>query len=458
MARSAAVQFWAIGLGTAVAPLDTAVNIAFPAITRAFDLTIGDIQWVVISYVLTYAALMMALGRIGDLIGHGLVFRVGLAWSIGALLLCAFAQSFVMLLLARILQGVGAALVLSCGAALTTGLYGEERRSHVLGIYTMTFAIGAALGPLLGGILVELSGWPAAFWFRVPIAAAALLLWRDQPRAPADGSHVGASATARDVASHAAREPFDLVGTGWLMLSIIAMLLALNRLRDIVALPLGLVAIVASAAFIHREARHAAPIIDLNVFRLPGFALLNVANVLINLAAFTVWLLVPFYLARATDLPLAASGAVLATAWSGAVVAFPLAGRLAGTIPAGRVAFAGAAILAVGLILIGTWDPGTPAALLVGALMVQGFGLGLFQLAYTDIVIAAISRAHRGVAGSLTVVTRTIGTVAAAALVMLLFQSLEPGLGFFAAFRLTFLIMAAVAIAVVSLMATRSRA
>ena len=76
------MRVWAIGLGTVLAPLDTSVNIAFPAISHSLDLTIGDVQWLVISYVLTYAALMLALGRAGDLIGHAVVFRAGLAWSI----------------------------------------------------------------------------------------------------------------------------------------------------------------------------------------------------------------------------------------------------------------------------------------------------------------------------------------------------------------------------------------
>src|SRR5579871_318112 len=162
-----------VGLGTAATQLDTSVNIAFPAITHGFDLSIGDIQWVVICYVLTYASLLMALGRIGDTVGHALVFRIGLAWSTVALLLVGCSPSFGTMLFFRCLQGVGAALVLSCGAALVISLYGEERRSRALGIYTMMLSLGLMLGPLLGGALTAAWDWPAVFWFRVPIAAAA---------------------------------------------------------------------------------------------------------------------------------------------------------------------------------------------------------------------------------------------------------------------------------------------
>src|SRR5215470_20437930 len=120
-----------IGLGTTATQLDTSVNIAFPAITRGFDLSIGDIQWVVICYVLTYASLLLALGRIGDTVGHALVFRIGLIWSTVALLLVGWSPSFGAMLFFRCLQGIGAALVLSCGAALLTYLYGEERQYPV---------------------------------------------------------------------------------------------------------------------------------------------------------------------------------------------------------------------------------------------------------------------------------------------------------------------------------------
>ena len=172
-----------IGLGTATAQLDTSVNIAFPAITRGFELSIGDIQWVVICYVLTYASLLLALGRIGDTIGHAVVYRAGLICSAVALLLVSCAPSYGAMLVFRCLQGIGAALVMSCGVALVTLLYGEERRSRALGIYTMMMALGWMLGPLLGGALTAIWDWPAVFWFRVPIAIAALLLLRGLPAA-----------------------------------------------------------------------------------------------------------------------------------------------------------------------------------------------------------------------------------------------------------------------------------
>src|ERR1700759_1759584 len=174
-------QVTMIGLGTAAAQLDTSVNIAFPAITSGFALSITDIQWVVICYVLTYASLLLAMGRISDTVGHVFVFRIGLIWSAVALLLVGWSPGFGAMLLFRCLQGIGAALVLSCGVALVTSLYGEDKRSHALGIYTMVLSVGWMLGPLLGGFLTAAWDWPAVFWFRVPIAIAPLLLLWGMP-------------------------------------------------------------------------------------------------------------------------------------------------------------------------------------------------------------------------------------------------------------------------------------
>jgi MFS family permease len=441
MAGSATRHIVAIGLGTAVAPLDSAVNIAFPAITQGLGLTIGDIQWVVISYVLTYASLMLVFGRLGDRLGHAAIFRIGLIWSAAALVLCSLAPSFTGLLLCRILQGVGTALVLSCGAALTTGLYAEDRRSRVLGVYVMMMAVGATLGPWLGGALVEAWGWPAVFWFRAPIALAALLLLRGLPTSP-----------VRPAAGR-----FDIAGAALLTSALVALLLALNHLGEPIALPLGVAALGLFAGFVRQEARSAAPMLDLAVFRRPGFVRLNVANVLTNLAGFAVWLLVPYFLVRATGFGLAANGAVLAAASAGTIIASPIGGRLIGRISAELLALAGALLAGIGLLLIGSWDRDVSALALIGALTVQGIGLGLFQIAYTDIVTAAMPRRDRGVAGSLALMTRTLGTVGAATLVLLLFQSLEPAAGFVVAFQRTFQLAAALPFAMAALLALPRR-
>src|SRR3984957_5368844 len=122
-----------VGLGTLVVPLDSAVNIGFPAIVRRFELPIPMIQWVVISYVLTQTCLLLTFGRIGDMLGYRRVFLVGTGWSTLAFIACAAAPSYPVLLAGRVAQGVGAGLILSCGPALATSLFPESLRARALG-------------------------------------------------------------------------------------------------------------------------------------------------------------------------------------------------------------------------------------------------------------------------------------------------------------------------------------
>ena len=431
-----------IGLGTATTQLDTSVNIAFPAITKGFDISISDIQWVVICYVLTYASLLLTLGRIGDTVGHAIIFRIGLIWSTAALLLVSYSPSFGAMLFFRFLQGVGAALVLSCSAALVVSLYGEERRSRALGIYTMMLSVGLMLGPLLGGALTAAWSWPAVFWFRVPLAVGALLMLRGMP-----------ASSQREAADR-----FDILGGVSLVLGLVTMLLALNRLRELSAIWFGILSAVAFAAFISRESRAARPIIALEILRQPGFALLNLVSVLANLAAFSVWLLVPYFLARVPDYTLTESGIILATAAAGAVLAAPIGGRIAGQhLSIERLAIAGAATIGCGLLLLGAWTEQTPMILRIVGLAVQGVGLGLFQLAYSDIIIAALPLKDRGVAGSLVLLTRTLGTVAAASVVLVTFELLNIQYGFLAGFQKTFQLVALLAFFAAGLLAVSRR-
>jgi MFS family permease len=425
-----------VGLGISVVPLDTAVNIAFPDITGSFGLPLPMIQWVVICYVLTHAGLMLAFGRVGDIWSHGLVFRAGLAWSVAAFLLCAAAPSFGWLLFFRFLQGISAGLIISCAPAMVTSLYPEIRRSHALGIFTLMFALGSAAGPLIGGTLVARWGWPAVFWFRAPIALVALLLLRGLP---ASGN------TGRG-------QRFDIAGALLLAFGIAAMLLAINALprlgqADYLALVLFPAAAASLVAFVRWEGGFAQPIVQIALFRSRAFAAVNLASALMYLVTFSVLLFAPYFLVLYTALPLPLAGALLATGFVAMAATSPFAGWLIGHVAAERVAPLGAITTGLGLFLIGNWHPDTAPGVMVVALILHGLGMGLFQVAYMDMVMAASPLAHRGVAGSLSMLTRTIGVVTGAAVLTLAFQAFDSAAlaqgaddrqAFLSAFRIMF--------------------
>jgi MFS family permease len=313
------------------------------------------------------------------------------------------ATEFAALLGGRVLQGVGAALTWSCAPALATSLYPESERTRVLGFYSAAIAIGSALGPLAGGLLVERFGWPVVFWARLPLVGLAMsLAWL----IPVDSPRGGGRAIDWTGA---------LLLVGWLT----AFLLAAAR-PDIphgqeIAIGLVIAGCVMFALFLVHETRHPEPIIRPQLFRDLAFLVLNVASILVNLAGFAVMLLVPYHLATTAGLGAGLGGLVLASNASGVVVGSWLAGRLTERFGTVGIALAGGALSVAGLGLVGLWGLATPSTTMAATLVLQGVGLGLFQVAYADRVLATLPQADRGVAGSLTLVTRTIGIVGAAA-------------------------------------------
>jgi MFS family permease len=405
-----------VGLGASLAPLDLAVNVAFPAITAAFDLETQAIRWVIAAYVLTYASLMLAFGKLGDIVGYRRVFRAGLVVAAVAFVLCAVAPGYGWLLAARAAQGVGAALLLSCAPALVTSLYDESRRTWALGAYASLGAAAGMIAPLAGGASIAALGWSGVFWFRAPLAVVTIALLPLVPAMP-----------LAQRPGHQTR--FDLPGSALLAAGLAMLLIAPTFVQSSgsawPALSSALAGALLLGAFAHRQGRSENPFLPGAVMRDPGFALLNLSSAAVHLTAFAIPLLVPYYLARISGHgPLQIGG--LLTPWPvgmmvGSILAAPVA-RALGRRPTVLI---GGALLAIGQFAIGSWPAGP--AVMLSALFVHGAGIGLFQVAYTDIVIAALPQHDRGVAGSLTILTRTIGILVGAAALTAALQSIEAG-------------------------------
>jgi EmrB/QacA subfamily drug resistance transporter len=405
-----------VSLGVSTGPLDTAVNIAFPAITAAFGIAVTTIQWVVICYVLTYASLLLGCGRLGDVVGHKRVFLFGLGWCAVSLYLCGLAPTFGWFLFFRGLQGVGTALVFSCAPALVTLAFPEAQRSQVLGVYTMFSAVASALGPLVGGQLVALWGWSAVYYFRVPVVLLSAILTVLLVRQPA---------------TIAPGQRFDGLGAATLTAAIAGLLLMLNQGNHFGWLSLPTLLLCGGACgclgfFMWHQGRCAEPVLDLSLFRHGAFAIANAAHVLVNVAGFTVMLLVPYYLLTYYHASAVAGGVLLSMSPLGTMLASPIGGRLLSSLSAPRLSLAGITLVSAGLLGVGLWQVSSVTALVAGTLLVQGLGQGLFQVANMDYVMGSIPRHQQGVAGSLTMLTRTVGVVGGATLGSGIFGLLQP--------------------------------
>ena len=431
MTRHPRVGLAIVGLGASLAPLDIAVNVALPAITGHFRLALGDVQWLVICYVLVYGSLMLVCGKLGDLLGHRLIFRIGLVISVVGCAACAAAPDWPLFLWARASQGVGTALAISCTPALATSLFPESSRTRALAGLGVALSLAAAIGPFLGGILVELWGWPAVYWVRVPIALLALALSGLLPSPKPDP------------------RPFDAIGAVLLAacMSMLLLSLVLSQRREapgVWVLALFVAALAVLGAYVRRARRVPEPIIRPSLFADPAFVVPNVMNVLASLAGFSILLLTPYYLVNVLKLSAVATGIMLALAYAGSLTGAPLSAWLVARIGQRPTAFLGVAVVGIGLLPLAFTGLGTPVALVALLLIVEGVGQGLLTVAYTDIVTATLSVRDRGVAGSLSQLTRTLGIVSGASVLTALQASGAAGLtgidGFLAGYRYAFLV------------------
>jgi MFS family permease len=413
-----------VGLGASLAPLDIAVNVALPAITAHFKLALADVQWLVICYVLVYGSLMLVAGKLGDLFGHRLIFRVGLVVSAVGCTACAIAPDWPLFLWARAAQGIGTALALSCTPALATSVYPPQQRVKALAGFSMAMSLAAAIGPFAGGVLVELWNWPAVYWVRVPIALFTLALSGLLP-SPKPQSR-----------------QFDAWGAVLVAVCMSSFLLALvlsqrPQVPGLVAAGLFVVALALLALYVRRAGRVAEPIIRPSLFTNVAFAVPNVMNVLANLAGFSILLLTPYYLVNILKLSAVTSGLVLALAFTGSLAGAPLAARLVPALGRRTTAFAGVALVGAGLLPLGFTGAATPIAVVALLLIVEGLGQGLLTVAYTDLVTDTLPERDRGVAGSLALLTRTLGIVSGASVLSALYAHGAAD-GFLAGYRFAF--------------------
>lgn len=416
-----------LGLGTGAIALDTSVNVAFPAISKALDLPVSGIQWIVVTYMLTFGALMLVCGRLGDSIGHLRVFRAGLGITAIAFLLAAVAPGITSMVPARMLQGAGAAAVVSCAPALATFLYPEGQRMHALALFGALFAIAQAIGPAIGGPLVDVFGWRSVFAFRVPLVLAALLFSGHLVRR----AHIA--------------QPFHPGAAAALSLAVAALLAGLASLQWPQARPATIAAFLlggaAAAAFVRLQRTSQTQFLPRSTFAASPLLALNLLNLVINAAAFAVLLLVPYALA-ARGLDVVSLGLVLAVSAAATSCAAQVAPALARRLGRDALLPMGTASCAAGLFAIAAWTDTTPLAVCALGLALQGGGLGLFSVAYADTVTGSLPMADRGLAGGIITATRVFGIVAGASLFSAIVRTVTQTQAFAAAFAVSFKVAA----------------
>ena len=418
-----------VSLGSLMGPLDAAVNVAFPVITRHFELRISDIQWIIIVYVLAQSCFTIVFGRLGDLYGHRRIFMIGAAGCAIVHLLAGFAPTYGALVALRMLQGIAIGIALSCGPAIVTFLYPPAQKRYALGLFTMLFGLGLAIGPVAGGLLLEHYGWPAVFWYRVPLAVAALVLaiWLPLPHAPGKQ-----------------KPHFDILGAFYLVvvLGSFVALISMTRQSASALAPLALLVIWALATwiFVRHENAVAQPVIQVSHYANPLFAGIQLTTIAVNFFLFVIFLMLPYLLSARGDITLIGSGLIIAIYPCGTITGGLLGGRLSRAVSSISLVRISMIVMSAGLLLIGLTGPLPSILPFLVFLFLTGLGLGLFQVGNLDLTTSILSENDRGVAGSLVNVGRLLGIVIGAATITWLFDVLNTG-DELVAFRQTYVLL-----------------
>lgn len=377
-------------------------NVALPTLAQAFGATFQQVQWVVLAYLLAITALIVGAGRLGDIVGGRRLLLGGLILFTVASVLCGIAPSLWLLIAARAAQGLGAAVMMALTMAFVAEIMPKDRTGSAMGLLGTMSAIGTALGPSLGGILIAGLGWRSIFLVNVPLGLLALFLaWRTLPanRPVIDGAG------------------FDYLGTLLFALTLAAYALAVTIGRgSFGALNVALlsVAVIGIGLFVLAERRSASPLIRLAMFRDPVLSASLAMSALVSTVLMATLVVGPFYLSRALGLDIAAVGFVVSVGPIVAAMTGVPAGRLTDRFGAQRMTVLGLLGIAAGSFALSLIPATLGIAGYIAPLVVITVGYALFQTANNTGVMADIPADRRGVISGVLNLSRNLGLVTGA--------------------------------------------
>ncbi|MFI6740403.1 MFS transporter [Nonomuraea sp. NPDC050451] len=379
-------------------------NVGLPNVAVAFDAAFNEVQWVVIAYLLAVTTLIVGAGRLGDLAGRRRLMLSGIAVFTLATLLCALAPNLALLIAARALQGAGAA----CMMALTMAFVGEtvpkDRTGSVMGLLGTMSAVGTALGPSLGGVLIEVFGWRVMFLACVPLGLVTLVLtFRVLPgSAPAPTS---------------AGRRFDTVGAALLAATLGAYALAVTIEGNSFG-PLTVGLLIASGAglalFVITESRVSSPLLTLSMLRDPVLASGLTTSALVSTVMMTTLVVGPFHLARALELDPAFVGLAMSAGPAVSALTGVPAGRATDRFGAGTMVVVGLSGIIGGAVVLSLMPTAAGVIGYVVPLVAVTAGYALFQAANNTAVMKDVSPHRRGLVSGMLNLSRNLGLMTGA--------------------------------------------
>jgi len=406
-AMSARWGLAALSLSMLLSSLGTSIaNVGLPVLAQAFGAAFQDVQWIVLAYLLAITTLIVSAGKLGDILGRRRLLLAGIALFTLASALCGMAPALAWLIAARAVQGLGAAIMMALTLAFVAETVRRENTGRAMGLLGASSAVGTALGPSLGGVLIAGFDWRAIFLVTVPLGLVTLYLaWRHLP--------------ADRMATVRARGRFDLFGTLLLAVALAAYALAMTMGRGSFGplnMALLLTAIAAAGFFVAVERRAASPLIRLAMFRDRTLSASLAMSMLVSTVMMATLVVGPFYLSQALGLDAARVGLVLSVGPLVVALSGVPAGRIADRYGARRMTMAGLAAMAAGSFILALLPTALGIPGYLAPLIVITAGYAVFQTANNTAVMSDVSADQRGVISGLLNLSRNLGLVTGASL------------------------------------------
>jgi EmrB/QacA subfamily drug resistance transporter len=399
----------------------TVVNIALPSMTRFFSVDLSDSQWTITAYLITMTSLLLVFGKVSEYVGRARLFFVGIIIFTASSLACGLSTGLPELILFRVIQGAGAAMLFSISSALIFATTPPAERGRAMGYLGATVAIGSIAGPILGGFVVDSLGWQYIFFINIPIGlllitAAAAYLRIDEKRT--------------DSLS------LDWYGSAAMIAMFVALIIALGSLADKgvitpTAVILGIIFLIALTLFIWLERRCTAPLLDLSVFSNRNFLFPVIAVVLVFVANFMMAVVGPFYFEGVMGYRPSQVGLVFLINPAVMVIVAPIAGSLYDRNPARNYAALGMGITTIAFLLLSYCAITQNIFGILFAFVFFGIGVGLFQSPNNTAILSALPKEQLSTASSVIATSRNLGMALGVSLgsILLSFQLMAAGYG-----------------------------
>lgn len=386
--------------------MSSAVNIALPSIGSEFASSAILLSWVPTAFLLAAAMFAVPFGRISDIYGMKKIFTYGIIIFTIASFLSAISPNTESLIIFRILQGIGGAMIFVTGLAIITSVYPPQERGKAIGINIATVYIALSLGPVLGGVMTQYLGWRSLFYAMIPLGILILVLtyWK-----------------LTDEWAACKGEKFDIKGSIFYSVVLVMVMYGFSTLPNISGIALVVAGVIGFIGFLMYELRLKSPVLNVKMFKNKTFAFSNLAALINYSATFAVTFLLSLYLEYIKALDPLSAGLILVAQPVMMAIFAPIAGRLSDKFVPQKLAAFGMGLSTIGLFLFSFINEATSIAFITVGLLVIGTGFGFFSSPNTNAIMGSVERRFYGVASAMVSTMRLLGQTFSMGLALMVF-------------------------------------